>query len=104
MNRLLNVAAGLLFAGVAAAQASPPPPPPQPLRPGQVLGPWSDTCITGVFVDGVHTATVAPGGRLTVPPLDPSLCGVTIRLCVYVYCGGNTVSGPDCTDYVIDCS
>ena len=99
MNRLFQIAAALLLAGIANAQT------PQPLtiRPGQVLGPWSETCITGVFVNGVYMTTVGPNNRLTVPPVSPSLCGQTVEICAYVFCGTELTS-TECNDYVIVCN
>ena len=99
MTRLFHAAAALLLAAVAHAQVSQP----EPIRAGQQLGPWSETCITGVFVNGTLVAAVPPGERLTVPPLPPSMCGQTIRICTYVVCDG-VLTSSDCTDYVVDCS
>ena len=98
MNRLFQVVAASLLAGVAQAQIVQP----QPLRTGQVLGPWSETCITGITVDGVYLTTLALNGRLTVPPLSPSLCGQTIEVCTYVFCGYELTS-TECNEYTIFC-
>ena len=98
MKRLLQATAALLLAGIAHAQISQP----TAIRPGDILGPWSETCITGITVDGVQFAIVQPGETLRFPEVPPSFCGLTITICHYVVCG-TTVTEQGCDDYTITC-